>query len=133
MACSSNWTGFKIVGDNIDKTIKPRYMRFDRQTQSLHYFHSYAIKDRINLSDKSDVLPDPPTNPNLLSLLPNSDDISEMKRLFGIHVSRIMVENFSFMKTGFVDAVEWHIQHKFYDEMSEKSDTVSLHCYFRHL
>ena len=31
------WTGFKIVGDNIDKTVHPRHMRSDRQTISLHY------------------------------------------------------------------------------------------------
>ncbi len=41
---------FKIVGDNIDKTIRPREMRSDHQTRSLHYFHSYAVRDRIDIS-----------------------------------------------------------------------------------
>ena len=50
----SPWFGFKIVGDNIDKMIKLRYMRCDRQNQSLHYFHMYAVWDRIDLSDSCD-------------------------------------------------------------------------------
>ena len=30
-----SWNGFKIVGDNVDKNVKPRYMRLNRQTCSL--------------------------------------------------------------------------------------------------
>ena len=32
--------GIKIVGDNVDKTVKTRYMRVDQQGRSLHYFHT---------------------------------------------------------------------------------------------
>ena len=32
---------YKIVGDNIDKNIQPRDMRYEHQTRLLHYFHSY--------------------------------------------------------------------------------------------
>ena len=78
----SEWTGFKIGGDNIDKTVKPRHVRVDRQTSSFHYFHSYAVKDRVNLANQSDSVPDPPTAPDLLSLLPNNDDTSEMTHFF---------------------------------------------------
>ena len=39
---------YKLVGDNIDKVVKPRHMRIDHQAKSLHYFHSYAVKDRID-------------------------------------------------------------------------------------
>ena len=28
---NSDWTGFKIVGDNVDKTIKPTYQRHDHR------------------------------------------------------------------------------------------------------
>ena len=121
-------TGFKIVGDNIDKTVRPRHVRLDRQTQSLHYFNSYAVKDRVNLTDRSDTVPDPPSSPNLLSLLPDKEDISEMKHLFEIHVSRIIVENISFMKS-FGDAELFHIKHKHYKEMGTKSDVVSFYVY----
>ena len=113
--------------------VKPRHVRVDRQTSSLHYYHSYVVKDRVNLANWSDSVPDPPTAPDLLSLLPNNDDISEMKHLFEIHVSRIIVEHIPFMKSAFGGIVQWPIYQKYYKEMGKKSDTVSfasLVCWF---
>ena len=37
-----------IVGDNVDKTVKPRDMRLSHKSSSLHYFHVYAVNDRID-------------------------------------------------------------------------------------
>ena len=45
----SSWNGFKLVGDNLDKTVKPHYIRMNRQNHSLNYFHAFAVKDRIDL------------------------------------------------------------------------------------
>lgn len=45
----STWSGFKLVGDNLDKNVHPRYGRIDHRTQSLHFFQLYAVKDRVNL------------------------------------------------------------------------------------
>ena len=42
--------GFKLVGDNLDKTIKPRDMCVDHLPQSLHYFNVYAVSDRVDFS-----------------------------------------------------------------------------------
>ena len=36
---------FKLCGDNLDTTVKVRYMRSDKGNRSLHYFHSYAVLD----------------------------------------------------------------------------------------
>ena len=41
---------YKLVLDNIDKNIKPRYMHSDSQTLSLHYAQMYGVKDRIDYS-----------------------------------------------------------------------------------
>ena len=60
------WHGFKIVGDNIDKNIRPSFQRCDYQTKSFHYFNSYAVKDRIDLSDVSDIRPTHCINPEAL-------------------------------------------------------------------
>lgn len=43
------WCGFRLVGDNIDKTVGPRDMRVNHQSQSLHYFHVYSVKDRVDV------------------------------------------------------------------------------------
>ena len=37
--------GYKLVFDNIDKTVKPRFMTQDSQTETLHYVQAYAVKD----------------------------------------------------------------------------------------
>ena len=43
---------FKLVGDNLDKNIRPRYQHFNVYiTKSLHYFHSYAVRDRISFQN----------------------------------------------------------------------------------
>ena len=48
-------TMYRLCGDNIDKTVKPRYMRSDtHKTESIHYFHSYAIANRVDFSDLSE-------------------------------------------------------------------------------
>ena len=44
---------YKLVFDNVDKTVRPRYMRMEVQNKSLHYVQLYAVKDRINLSHLS--------------------------------------------------------------------------------
>ena len=50
-------TSYKIIGDNVDKNIVPRYIRSDNKVKSLHYYHSYAVKDRINTDSFGDVQP----------------------------------------------------------------------------
>lgn len=57
ISANSKWCGFKIIGDNIDKNIKPRYYRSNTTVKSLHYYHSYALKDRIDMTDISDRKP----------------------------------------------------------------------------
>ena len=62
---SPSWVGFKIVGDNINKTVCPRHQTLSSRTQSLYYFHAFAVQDRIDASNMSD------SKPNLdLSSLP---------------------------------------------------------------
>jgi len=44
-------------GDNINKNIHPSYQHQNRATQSLHYFHSYAVLNRLDTSGLSDSHP----------------------------------------------------------------------------
>ena len=43
-------TGYKLVFDNWDTNIRPRYMRSDSQTKSFHFVQAYGVHDRINYS-----------------------------------------------------------------------------------
>ena len=79
--CTTNthsWKGFKVVGDNIDKNIRPSFKRYDNKTDSIHYFHYYALLDRIDLSAYSEVLPTTPLD--LSKLLVNTDDVCKLEK-----------------------------------------------------
>lgn len=126
------WKGFKIVGDNVDKTVNPRYMRSDKQSQSLHYFQSYAVRDRIDLSDFSDIRPrDMAPSPEdvMKQLLPSPLDDESLHANFEIHIARILVDNMPALKLAFEDSVDWHIQHQHSKEIKRKSEVVnSIAC-----
>ena len=49
--------GYKFVGDNVDKNIKPSYQRHEIRGQSLHHFQGYAVRDRLDLSHLSNQRP----------------------------------------------------------------------------
>ena len=126
---SGSLTTYKIVGDNIDKEIKPRHMRSDNQARSLHYFHSYAVRDRVNLDsyDDSTSAPDPSVI-DLESLLPSPEDTEEIRHNMAILVARTLKKYIPyFLQYG--KGVERHITHEFYEEMTQKSDVVSCICY----
>lgn len=83
----SLWCGYKFVGDNVDKNIKPSLQRHEIQGQSLHYFHTYAMKDRVNLASLSDSSPVTCTpDPNIL--VPSAEDVSFIMDEMAILVSR---------------------------------------------
>lgn len=137
--------GYAIIGDNIDKNVRPSYQRQDRTTQSLHYFHSYALKNRINICEMSDKRPDSidlsPTN-----ILPNQSDVKKMIEEYEIFVSRfacvwsyldfkyaislsrVLVQHMSEFH-GEKDMVTWHIPFTFSKEMSHKSEVVGIKSY----
>ena len=118
---------FKLVGDNIDKNVKPRYMRSDNQTKSLHYFHVYAVADRVDTSQSSNqttIIWDP-QGVNLQVLLPSIDDEMIMKENFSTLISRVLVKHMKHLQS-YTSIVSQHILHKYSKEMSEKSQVVSV-------
>ena len=121
---------YTLCGDNIDKIIRRRYLRIDSiaTATSLHYFHFYAVKDRIDFSDLGEkaILCDGADQLQLaLSLLPSPEDDMAIWRNICVLISRILYNNLGFFKVHFDGIVEWHIEHLFYQEMSKKSDVVS--------
>ena len=86
--CLGQWCGFKIVGDNIDKNVRPSYQRLDHQTQSLHHFHSFAVRDRINLTAYSDHDPALPPTIDPATITHTDSDLANFQRECEILVSR---------------------------------------------
>ena len=67
-------------------------MRSDKQTLSLHYFHAYAVKDRLNLSHLSDAAPtSEPSPPEVIAtMLPNSNDDMQIHHEFAVLVAQMI-------------------------------------------
>ena len=76
--------------DNIDKNVKPRNLRIDAQTKSLHYIQMFSVKDKIDLGKLSDVRPT--GEKSLYNLLPSTEDFEKLNESFAVHVARVMVE-----------------------------------------
>ena len=121
--------GFRICGDNIDKMIRKRFVRSDQGNVSAHYFHLYAVENSINFSELSDDIPDTSGITDLeavaRSLQPSKTDDTIFRRNISIIVSRILCTRMKFFQTCFDDIVNWHIQHRYTKEMSQKSVVVN--------
>lgn len=126
--------GYKLVGDNIDFTVNARYMRTDgRGNQSLHYFHCYAILDRIDFSKfsfKSPIvhLTPSPSDLDLMTstLLPSTVDDKAMSRNVATLISRLLATHTTYFKHACSDVVTWHIRHEYCKEMGKKSQVVII-------
>lgn len=118
-----NWLEIIII----DKTIKPRYLRTYNKSQSLHYYHSYAVQDRINVFDLPIQRPlSCMPSPDLVaeSLLPSSTDDAALVKNIKILFSRVLSETLKLFDVSFSDLIEVHIGHRRYREMSSKSHVV---------
>ena len=110
-------THYHICGDNIDKSIKPRYMKAGvSKPDSIHYFHSYAVADQVDFSLLSEQVT--PTQQQdkkqiAVSLLPAPEDDEAMRDNIIILISRILTENLELFSLSFEDVVMWHIKHEF--------------------
>ena len=116
----------KLVGDNLDKNIKPRDMTEDNQTQSLHYFHVYGVRDRIDLSNYDDQQPTPDISSiSIDKFLPSKEDESALCANLSILIGRVLKKHMPFFKE-FGNGLERHIRHEYSEEMGMKSNVVSL-------
>ena len=129
----SNWSGFKIVGDNLDITICPRSQRVDRKASSLHFFHCFAVRDRVNFSLASEspnpLIYRPISDLPLHTLLPTLSDDQSLLSHFSVIISRVLAKEIPYFSVTFHDVIQSHIRHKHYDKMSLKSETVSSMCF----
>ena len=116
---------FKLVGDNLDKSVRPHDTHIDCQTKALHYFHMYAVRDRVNLAD----YPDSPSLPNispsdLKTILPTTRDEEVLQTNFAILIARTLTRYMPYFKK-FGSGLERHLVHERYEEMSAKAEVVS--------
>jgi len=114
------------TGDNWDLKVLVTHMRNDHQNQDMHMFSSNLIMNRVNFSHL------PNENPlcSLRDLKTSvfSLNVEEWKRYVNtskVIIARIIVDffpQFSFLKA----CIPSHIEHRFSDEMKDKSFIASL-------
>ncbi len=71
-------------------------MRSDKKNSSLHYFHSYAVLNRIDTSSLCDDIPNVrqlDKNVVARTILPSKSDDRALRENFAILVSRVLVEH----------------------------------------
>ena len=83
----NTWDGFKVVGDNLDKNIRPTFQRFENKTKSMHCFHMYAVKDRVDFLASSDSKPRSCTV-EVKKLMINKSDVEHMKKDAEVLIAR---------------------------------------------
>lgn len=116
---------FKLVGDNIDKNVKPRDMRAEHQTQSLHYFHSFAVKDRIDFSSLPNTISlISPAEVEFNVFLPSATDQLEFDNNLCVLISRVVTQYMLFFREC-SGKMKQHIEHPYSKEMAQQSTVVS--------
>ena len=94
--------------------------------KSLHYFNSFALQNRVDFSVLSNTRPGLSSSRHVTSsLLPSVEDDGALRANFITLVSRILVVHMPFFQFSFENVVDWHIKHKYYNEMCSKSVVVS--------
>lgn len=89
-------------------------------------FHTYAVRDRTDLSKFSSDLPVPDVSKfNYQKLLPSNDDKKVLYESVAILIGRCLKKNMPFFAK-FGAGLEKHILHEFSDQMSAKSEVVPV-------
>ena len=111
--------------DNLELTVRVREMRQDDRDKSVHFFHHYALKDRVDSSHLSSYQPQCLASSLCpADFLPSAEDYRILRNNFVIHLARIAVKkltSFRFLQEG----VPQHIHHPHSKDLSQPSQFVS--------
>ena len=120
------YVSYVLVGDNVDKTIRPRHMSMEHQSQSLHYFQCYAALDRVDFRHLPNDSPIGKVSElPMSSFLPNLADCSALRENYAILIGREVVWKLTYFKK-FASCIPDHIHHEHSEAMSRKSVLVGI-------
>ena len=118
----------RIVGDNWDLEVKARCQTKSQNNKSLHYFHAYAVKDRVIPKGLSNQRPQKGIDEvEMQEILPTAEVQESILSDLCYIIPRVIAEYLPPYKT-FRKAVHYHIPHAHSQEMTEKSEVVSCQC-----
>ena len=111
-------------------TVICRYWHEDTAAQSSHYFHSYAVRDRIDLTDYNDISPPRPVQWTMTDyvavakkVLPTTVEEKALSENFVQLVARVIIQQIPYFQQ-FENVLPTFITHKYSEEMSRNSEMV---------
>jgi len=115
---------WKLVGDNLDLTVKVRDMRVDNPNQAHHFFHTIAVQDRIATDHLDDTKPQCLASTlEVSNFVPSLSDKQQLCSDFVVLVARIIASEFAEFK--FLQlSVPTHIPHQY----SKRDGTEEQRC-----
>jgi len=121
---------FRIVGDNWDLEVKARYHTKSQNNKSLHYFHAYAVKDRVAAQGLDNKRPQKIIDEiEMREFLPTPEVQEAIVADLVNIIPRVLVKYLTPYST-FKKAVIYHIPHPHSKEMVEKSEVCPLGLQF---
>jgi L1 cell adhesion molecule like protein len=72
----------------VDKSLRARHQTLLSTNKSLHYFHTYAVMDRVDLSSCSDEAPSGETAVDIEKFLPSRVEVATILSRFHVFISR---------------------------------------------
>ena len=113
---------YRLVTDNIDLAVQARHQSSSHQNKSLHWTHSFAVKNRVK-PDTSLVDCQPQMQHKdlqMIHILPSQEEDVAMQSRMVTLVFQVICKYFEVYR-GFKSAVIHHIPHKYSNEMKQKS------------
>ena len=84
----------------------------------MHFYNSFAVRDRVNISSLSDITPDlrriPLVSIPVNDVLPSKTDESNLTHNFTLLVCRQLVDHLKYFRENYSDVVNRHIKHDYY-------------------
>ena len=120
---------YRIVGDNWDLEVKSHYQTKDKNNRSLHYFHLYAVADRVHADGNSDSSSQKSlADFQLPEVLPTTEVQTQFVSDLVCLIPRVLVRYATPYKI-FAKSIVYHIPHPQQEAMSKKSEFVSINTY----
>ena len=118
---------YRFNGDNMDYTEVKRHQTSEAKNKSEHFFQHCALKDRIDFSQLSTKPPDVSALSKrqlCQSMPPSEGDDATIRRNMGFLVARVLCRYIHYFQQTYDGVVKQHIKHRFYQQMSSKSEVV---------
>lgn len=116
---------FRIVGDNIDMNINARIQTKENTNRSLHSTHQFAVLAKVSDPALESTVPQKSLKDlQFIELLPDAAVQNNFVWQWAVLVSRVITKYLPPFKA-FRKNVLFHIPHKYSNEMTTKSETVS--------